>query len=44
MRYDELASIFPKLLQEILEELDVDAENLQEVRIRAGRPDRKSVV
>ncbi len=37
MRYDELASIFPKLLQEILEELDVDAENLQEVRIRAGR-------
>ena len=38
MKYDELASIFPKLLQEVLEELQVDTKELQELRIRVERP------
>lgn len=38
MKYDELASVFPRLLQDILAELQVDTKELQELRIRTERP------
>ncbi len=38
MRYDELSSIFPKFLKEVLEELKMDIRNLQEMRIRVEQP------
>lgn len=38
MRCEEVFSIFPNMLREALTELEVDAEDLQEIRIRAGRP------
>lgn len=38
MRCEEVFSIFPNMLREILTELRVDAGHLQEIRIRAGRP------
>lgn len=38
MQKEEVLSIFPNLLREILAELQVDMESLQEIRIRAGRP------
>lgn len=38
MRCEEVFSIFPDTLREMLSELPVDAEHLQEIRIRAGRP------
>ncbi len=38
MRYDELFSIFPRQLKEIVEEIKMDVKNLQEIRIRVNRP------
>lgn len=38
MRYEELFSTFPKLLRNILKELQMDTDFLQEIRIRAERP------
>lgn len=38
MRYEELFSIFPNLLREMLEEIRMDMNSLQEIRIRVGRP------
>lgn len=38
MRYDELFSIFPNAFRNMLEELQMDAEGLQEIRVRTGRP------
>lgn len=38
MRSEEVVSIFPRQLLEILEEMKIETEQLQEVRIRAERP------
>lgn len=38
MRYDELFSVFPDLLRKILKELPIEMEQLQEIRVRTGRP------
>lgn len=38
MRCEEVFSIFPNVLREALRELRLDADHLQEIRIRAGRP------
>lgn len=38
MRCEEVISILPGMLREIIEEMKVPAEGLQEIRIRAGRP------
>lgn len=38
MKYEELFSIFPKLLLNIMEECQTDRETLQEIRLRVGRP------
>lgn len=38
MRQKELFSIFPNLLREMLEDLKIDLDSLQEIRIRVERP------
>lgn len=38
MRCEEVFSIFPNTLREVLAEMKTDAEHLQEIRIRAERP------
>lgn len=38
MRCEEVLSVFPNMLREILAELKVDTEKLREIRIRTGRP------
>lgn len=38
MQCEEILSIFPGMLREALAELRVNTNNLQEIRIRAGRP------
>lgn len=37
MRCEEVLSIFPNMLREMLDSMQVDTEQLQEIRIRAGR-------
>lgn len=38
MRCEEVFSIFPNILKEIIREMNVDTRQIQEIRIRAGRP------
>ena len=38
MRHDELSSVFPEFLKDIVREAGIDTEHLKEIRIRADRP------
>lgn len=38
MRHDELSAIFPEFLGAVIEAWKINTEDLQEIRIRAGRP------
>ena len=38
MRCEEVFSIFPNILKETIREMDMDTGQMQEIRIRAGRP------